>query len=177
VFLVGIVLGWTLHSKTKIKSFSSLQDFRYMHIPNLVPKLKGSISPDLVFVSDRIIRKKLRIDTVYVPKKMQDYVLSNPDKAITTSGSTIRWNAWNPKTRQYQVRQYHFHPSPWHYNIAANASNLSFNSIIMTDMMGNIGYGPVKIGIGPVAVTNLLPKPHITVGPAVKLHIKLIGKE
>jgi len=170
-FLVGIVLGWTLHPKNKIESFSSLQDFRYMHIPNLVPNIKGSLSPDLIFVSDTVTRKKLRIDTVYVPKKMPDYVLSSQQHAITTSGSTIRFNYFNPRTRQYQIRQYHFHPSPWHYNIAANAYIFPFESLTLIGLSGNIGYDRLKIAAGAYLGSDLKPY------PMIHIHYKLIGKE
>ncbi|HKI46045.1 MAG TPA: hypothetical protein VKA08_12000 [Balneolales bacterium] len=170
--LIGIAIGWTAHSDNSVMPIPSLRDFKYMHIPDLkVPSFHGTITPQLIFVTDTVQLTKLRRDMIYVPKAMPNYVLSNPANAITTHGSKIDWTSWNPENRTYQVREYRYHPSRWHYDISANVLIFPSQSLTMMGINGKIGNGRFNIGAGAYLGSGLIPSPILTID------YKLISKE
>ncbi len=150
----------------------SLRDFKYMHIPNLkLPPFQGAITPELVFVTDTVQVTKLRRDTIYVPKSMFHYVLSDPKNAIKTQGTKIDWTTWNPGNHTYEVRQYRYHPSRWHYGISAGTIIFPFQALTMIGVSGTIGYKQFNIGAGTYLGSDLVP------ATMLSIHYKLLGKE
>jgi len=154
--LIGIVIGWTAHSGNGDMPIPSLRDFKYMHIPKLkLPLSHGAITPQIVFVTDTVQVTKLRRDTIYVPKTMPHYVLSDPKNAITTKGSKIDWTAWNPGNHTYQVREYRYHPSNWHVGVSMGIITLPFQSLSLIGCNGMVGYGRLRLGVGVYIGSNL----------------------
>lgn len=82
-----------------------------MQIPSLkLPSFHGTITTQLVFVTDTVEVTRLRHDTIYVPQSMPHYVLSDPQNAITKYGSRINWTT----NHSYEIRQYSLHSNELH---------------------------------------------------------------
>jgi len=129
-----------------------------MHIPNLnLPSFHGVITPQPVFVTDTVRVTKLRRDTVYVPKSMSHYVLSNLKDAFTTHGSKIDWTAWNPENHTYQVQEYRYHPGNWHVGVSVGVITLPLQSLTLIGCNGLVGYGRLRLGFGAYVGLNLKP--------------------
>ncbi len=143
-----------------------------MHIPNMkLPSFSGAITPQLIFVTDTVRVTKLRRDTIYVPKAMPHYVLSNPDNAITTHGSKIDWTVWNPESHTYQVREYRYHPSNWHVGVSVDAITLPLQPFTLIGLNGMIGYNRLRLGIGEYTGFNFEPY------TVIRVSYRLISRE
>ena len=155
VFLSGVVVGWVLASRDA-PAGKLLPEIRY--IEKLVPveKIVQKVVsvPDVRFITREV--EKLRVDTVFVPVEMRDYVLSGR-QPLSVSPSRVDFTYFDPGSRVYVTDRY-LVPSPRiRYSVTAGIGGDWVDTRTLPDLPTATLTG--SLGIRKVSAFTTLSKP------------------
>lgn len=155
VFLSGVIVGWVL-ARRDAPAGQMLPQIKYIEklvpVERIVQKVVSV--PEVRFVTREV--EKLRVDTVFVPVEMRDYVLAGR-QPLSVSPSRVDFTYFDPGSRVFVTDRYSV-PSPRiRYSVTAGIGG----DWIDTRTLPNLPTATLtgSVGMGRISAFTTLSKP------------------